>query len=69
MIIVIGKGVIWRIEAFPALKISSASENSRWAYLQQPDKNLFTLFIHMLTLINRKSPDFTSRRFNFQVQL
>ncbi|MFQ3249683.1 DUF6602 domain-containing protein [Glaciecola sp.] len=49
MIVVLGKGVLWRLKAFPELNIGSATQNNNWAFVEQKDKNLFTLFTHMLT--------------------
>lgn len=49
MIIVLGKGVVWKISAFPELQIPHATINNYWAFIDQTDKNLLTLFIHMLT--------------------
>lgn len=49
MIIVLGKGVLWKISAFPELKIPHATAGNFWAYIDQTDKNLLSLFTHMLT--------------------
>lgn len=49
MIIVLGKGVLWKISSFPELVISTATKANFWAYIDQTDKNLLSLFIHMLT--------------------
>jgi len=49
MIVVLGKGVVWRINAFPVLKFDQEIDNKTWAYVQQQDKNLCTLFLHMLS--------------------
>ena len=50
MIVVLGKGIVWRINAFPAYKIPNVPEEHIWAYIQQKDKNVYTLFAHMLTI-------------------
>lgn len=51
MIIVLGKGVVWRINAFPAYKIANMhKEGCIWAYVEQKEKNIYTLFSHMLTI-------------------
>lgn len=49
MIIVLGKGVVWKLSAFPELQIPNTTSTNYWAYIDQPEKNLLTLFIHMLT--------------------
>jgi hypothetical protein len=49
MIIILGKGVLWKISSFPELVISTATTSNFWAYIDQTDKNLLSLFIHMLT--------------------
>ncbi len=50
MIVILGKGIVWRINAFPAYKISKVSEKNLWAYVQQEEKNIYALFTHMLTV-------------------
>lgn len=55
MIVVLGKGVLWRLESFPELTIANATPNNYWAYIDQPDKNLLTLFVHMLTWVASSS--------------
>lgn len=50
MIVVLGKGIVWRINAFPAYKIPNVSEDDVWAYVQQSEKNVYALFAHMLTI-------------------
>jgi hypothetical protein len=49
LIVVLGKGALWRLEAFPELKIPQATANNFWGYVDQPKGNLLTLFAHMLT--------------------
>ena len=51
MIIILGKGILWKLAAFPELKLPKATENNFWAFIDQPQKNLFTLFVHMLTWV------------------
>jgi len=55
MIVVLGKGIVWKLSAFPELTIQNAVANATWAYVDQLDKNLLTLFIHMLTWANASS--------------
>lgn len=49
MLVVLGKGLVWRIDAFPDVPIQTAITGRTWAYVQQCDQNLFTLFVHMLS--------------------
>lgn len=55
MIVVLGKGILWRIKSFPQLKLNSVDPNCNWAFIDQSDKNLFTLFTHMLTWVATSS--------------
>ena len=56
MVVVLGKGVVWRIDAFPELPVGEASTGHHWAFIQQPDKNLFMMFAHMFTWAAGFSP-------------
>ena len=54
MIVVLGKGTFWQIASFPALKgidlrLDSQKSYRGWAFVQQEDKNLLLLFVHMLS--------------------
>jgi hypothetical protein len=51
VIIVLGKGVIWNHKAFKLMPELVPPEGTRWAFLQQAEKNLFLLFMHMLTWV------------------
>lgn len=55
LVIVLGKGVLWRLKAFPELPISSAPPSSFWAFIDQSKGNLLTLFAHMLTWVAASS--------------
>ncbi|PCH63718.1 MAG: hypothetical protein COC19_00700 [SAR86 cluster bacterium] len=55
MVVVLGKGVLWRLKSFPDLQINTANKNENWAFVDQSDKNLFTLFTHMLTWVATSS--------------
>lgn len=55
MIVVLGKGVLWKISAFPELQVTTATTANYWAYIDQTDKNILTLFIHMLTWTAKSS--------------
>lgn len=55
MIIVLGKGVLWRLNSFPELTINNAKPANYWAFIDQSDKNLLTLFVHMLTWVASSS--------------
>jgi hypothetical protein len=56
MIVVLGTGVLWQIEAFPDLEYDFDTEGNTWAYAQQTNENLFTLFVHMLTWMGWVTP-------------
>jgi hypothetical protein len=49
MLVVLGKGLVWRIDVFPDVPLQTATAGRTWAYVQQCDQNLFTLFVHMLS--------------------
>lgn len=51
MMIVLGKGTVWRLESFPPLgrQIKAKHPNGVWAFLEQDEKNLLLLFLHMLS--------------------
>lgn len=51
MIIILGKGVLWKLSSFPALPVKGATSNNYWAYIDQADNNLLLLFIHMLSWV------------------
>lgn len=51
MIIILGKGVIWQRDAFKPMPELIPPQGTRWAFLQQTEKNLFLLFMHMLTWV------------------
>jgi hypothetical protein len=55
LVIILGKGVLWRLKSFSALQIPHATAAHNWAYIDQKDKNLFTLFAHMLTWTSASS--------------
>ena len=50
MIVIFGKGVAWRMEAFPAYRVPNARESDIWAYIEQPERNLYAMFVQMLTI-------------------
>lgn len=51
MVVVLGKGTVWRIDSFPPLgrQIKSKHPQGTWAFLEQKNKNLLLLFLHMLS--------------------
>ena len=49
MIVILGKGVIWRIEAFKEFIIKGCQDTDTWAVSKQNNNNLMALFTHMLT--------------------
>ena len=57
MIIVLGKGIVWRINAFPEFKILDAPSDKHWAYFDSKNDNLYTMFTHMLTWASSNSPE------------
>ncbi|MBN1372090.1 MAG: hypothetical protein JW987_09110, partial [Anaerolineaceae bacterium] len=63
MVVVLGKGVVWRIDAFPAYEIPDRPENHNWAYIQQQENNIYALFAHMLTI--RRSDSSSPRTINY----
>ncbi|ETR71631.1 MAG: hypothetical protein OMM_07991 [Candidatus Magnetoglobus multicellularis str. Araruama] len=56
MIIILGKGVIWRIDAFPEISIPDRSESDRWAFCEQNDNNLYAMFVHMMNWYSTSLP-------------
>ena len=50
MVIILGKGTIWRIDSFPPFgrQLKSNHPNGTWAFISQSNKNLLLLFLHML---------------------
>lgn len=55
MVVVLGKGVFWRLEAFNGLNIVPQAPGHRWASIQQERGNLFFMFSHMLSWFNASS--------------
>jgi hypothetical protein len=51
MMIVLGKGTVWRLKSFPQLgqRLQQQHPSAAWAYIEQEDKNLLLLFLHMLS--------------------
>lgn len=52
MIVILGAGVVWRIDDFPAMPVEKGTPNHEWAFLSQKTNNLFLMFMHMLTWMN-----------------
>lgn len=50
MIVILGKGVIWQKNKISVIPESQIPEDSQWVYFEQPEKNLFLLFTHMMSL-------------------
>jgi len=50
MMIILGKGAIWRLDSFPPFEaqLKSKHPNDTWAFLEQENKNLLLLFLHIL---------------------
>ena len=55
LIVVLGKGVLWKLKAFPALTAPNPKPNAKWGFVDQSDKNLFLMFTHMLTWTSASS--------------
>ncbi|MEN8216008.1 MAG: DUF6602 domain-containing protein [Pseudomonadota bacterium] len=57
MIIVLGKGIVWRINAFPEFELKKPIPSGKhWAYFDSKDNNLYAMFTHMLTWVSSSSP-------------
>ena len=57
MIIILGKGIVWRINAFPEFEIKKPIPSDKhWAYFDSKDNNLYAMFTHMLTWVSDSSP-------------
>jgi hypothetical protein len=54
MVVVLGKGVIWRIDDFPTMPVKKGAADHAWALLSQTGNNLFIMFMHMLTWMNKR---------------
>lgn len=52
MVVVLGKGVVWQSAAFSTIPAFALPAGTRWAYFEQPERNLFMLFMHMLTWVS-----------------
>jgi hypothetical protein len=54
MIVILGRGTVWRLESFPPLgrQLKSLNPEASWGYVEQTDKNLLILFLHMLFKIS-----------------
>lgn len=54
MVIVLGKGTAWRIDSFIPLgrQLKAKYPEGTWAFLEQENKNLLLLFLHMLSQIS-----------------
>lgn len=70
MIVILGKGVIWKKDNVAVIPRSEIPEEKQWVYFEQDDKNLFLLFTHMLTLVSYLSspPDTIGYGFKFSFE-
>jgi len=70
MIIVLGKGVVWKIDRFRGIPTDNIPKGRTWAFTQQKESNLFMLFTHFLTWCSSLSspPDTTSYASNIFFQ-
>lgn len=55
-IVILGKGIVWRIDGSPFGRSSDFDRRHKWAWLEQKDQNLFALFIHMLSWMGWAMP-------------
>jgi hypothetical protein len=56
MIIVLGKGIVWRINAFEEFDLKKPiPPDKHWAYFDSKDNNLYAMFTHMLTWVSSGS--------------
>ena len=55
MVVVLGKGVLWQLKSFPQLNVKTSMPSHEWAYVDQNDKNLLTLFLHLLMYVTSAS--------------
>ena len=56
MIIILGKGIVWRINAFPEFELPKRHLDKNWAYYDSTKDNLYVMFIHMLSCLTVASP-------------
>ena len=70
MIIVLGKGVVWKIESFRGIPTDNIPKGHSRAFTEQEENNLFMLFTHFLTWCSCLSspPDTTSYASNIFFQ-
>ncbi|MFC2053480.1 DUF6602 domain-containing protein [Chloroflexota bacterium] len=54
LIVILGKGTVWRLESFPpfASQLKTLHPEAKWGYIEQQDKNLLILFLHLLFQIS-----------------
>jgi hypothetical protein len=54
MVVILGKGTLWRLDSFPLLgrSLKSKHPTGTWAFLEQENKNLLLLFLHLLSLMS-----------------
>lgn len=55
MVVVLGKGVLWQLVSFPQLQVRTSSPSDKWGYVDQGNKNLLTLFLHLLMYVTSAS--------------
>jgi hypothetical protein len=52
MIVVLGKGVLWQRGVLASIPGFELPRGTRWAYQEQSERNLFMMFMHMLTWVS-----------------
>jgi hypothetical protein len=55
VIVVLGKGVIWRLGAYPTIDVAPSYLGHRWAVVAQETQNLAFMFAHMLMWVPASS--------------
>ncbi len=60
LIVILGKGVLWRIATFPHYPHPKNVSQSTWAFVDQESHNISIFFAHMLGWIASTSPPMTA---------
>lgn len=50
VVVILGKGTLWRLESFLLFReqLKKLNPDAKWGYLEQTDKNILILFLHIL---------------------
>lgn len=54
VVVILGKGTIWRLESFPPFgrQLKKLNSEAKWGCVEQTDKNILILFLHILFRIS-----------------